>query len=184
MMPLPATYLKPSALPGSQYSVSWRNGRRYGDRKPLVLNTYKDAQEHLPYADDSKAVTPMSEDDGAIVIPVHYTNLTSRHSSYTSHLSRISYTSHVDVYSRGLTKEDQLRSRSKNMQALYFEDSPDSDECILSKKPNDSPFSDPHRQTVVDMKDLMVVNDIIEQAAGRQSKESERGNYLGNGYHL
>lgn len=24
----------------------------------------------------------------------------------------------------------------------------------------------------------MVVNDIIEQAAGRQSKESERGNYL------
>ncbi|GFT37955.1 sodium channel protein para [Nephila pilipes] len=159
---------------GSQYSVSWRNGRRYGDRKPLVLNTYKDAQEHLPYADDSKAVTPMSEDDGAIVIPVHYTNLTSRHSSYTSHLSRISYTSHVDVYSRGLTKEDQLRSRSRNIQALYFEDSPDSDECILSKKPNDSPYSDPHRQTVVDMKDLMVVNDIIEQAAGRQSKESER----------
>ncbi|KAF8791824.1 Sodium channel protein para like protein [Argiope bruennichi] len=158
---------------GSQYSVSWRNGRRYGDRKPLVLNTYKDAQEHLPYADDSKAVTPMSEDDGAIVIPVHYTNLTSRHSSYTSHLSRISYTSHVDVYSRGLTKEDQLRSRSRNIQALYFEDSPDSDEG-LSKKTNDSPFSDPHRQTVVDMKDLMVVNDIIEQAAGRQSKESER----------
>nr|XP_042895936.1 sodium channel protein para [Parasteatoda tepidariorum] len=159
---------------GSQYSVSWRNGRRYGDRKPLVLNTYKDAQEHLPYADDSKAVTPMSEEDGAIVIPVHYTNLNSRHSSYTSHLSRISYTSHVDVYSRGLTKEDQLRSRSRNLQGLYFEDSPDSDECILSKKPTDSPFSDPHIQTVVDMKDLMVVNDIIEQAAGRQSKDSER----------
>ncbi|KAG8197669.1 hypothetical protein JTE90_001597 [Oedothorax gibbosus] len=160
---------------GSQYSVSWRNGRRYGDRKPLVLNTYKDAQEHLPYADDSKAVTPMSEDDGAIVIPVHYTtNLTSRHSSYTSHLSRISYTSHVDVYSKGMTKEDQLRSRSRNMTGHYFEDSPDSDEGMLSKKPTDSPFSDPQRQTVVDMKDLMVVNDIIEQAAGRQSKESER----------
>ncbi|GFS82455.1 sodium channel protein para [Trichonephila clavipes] len=137
MMSLLAKYMKSSTLAslslpgspfnirrasrGSQYSVSWRNGRRYGDRKPLVLNTYKDAQEHLPYADDSKAVTPMSEDDGAIVIPVHYTNLTSRHSSYTSHLSRISYTSHVDVYSRGLTKEDQLRSRSRNIQALYFE---------------------------------------------------------------
>ena len=47
-----------------------------GDRKPLVLSTYLDAQEHLPYADDSAAVTPMSEDNGAIVMPVYYpTNL-------------------------------------------------------------------------------------------------------------
>lgn len=57
-----------------------RNGRgRFGipgsDRKPLVLSTYLDAQEHLPYADDSNAVTPMSEENGAIIVPVYYANL-------------------------------------------------------------------------------------------------------------
>ena len=46
-----------------------------GDRKPLVLSTYLDAQEHLPYADDSAAVTPMSEDNGVIVVPTYPTNL-------------------------------------------------------------------------------------------------------------
>lgn len=61
------------------------NGRpRYppgADRKPLVLSTYLDAQEHLPYADDSNAVTPMSEENGAIIIPVYYANL----GNYTHH---------------------------------------------------------------------------------------------------
>ncbi|GFU56129.1 sodium channel protein para [Trichonephila clavipes] len=111
------TTIKPPRLPGSpfnirrgsrasQFSCNWRNGRRYGDRKPLVLQTLVDAQEHLPYADDSNAVTPMSEENGAIIIPV-YTNLT-QHSSYTSHSSRISYNSHGDIYGKGLTKESQL----------------------------------------------------------------------------
>ena len=109
---------------GSQFSVTWArtNGRRLGDRKPLVLQTYLDAQEHLPYADDSTAVTPMSEENGAIIIPV-YTNLNSRHSSYTSHSSRISYTSHGDIYGRGgalWTKESQLRSR-RNLHQYYNE---------------------------------------------------------------
>lgn len=45
------------------------------DRKPLVLSTYRDAQEHLPYADDSTAVTPMSEENGAMVVPIYYSNL-------------------------------------------------------------------------------------------------------------
>ena len=65
------------------HQFTWRNGpRRVGnnnssssDRKPLVLSTYLDAQEHLPYADDSAAVTPMSEDNGAIVVPPYPTNL-------------------------------------------------------------------------------------------------------------
>lgn len=64
------------------HQFTWRNGpRRVGnnnsssDRKPLVLSTYLDAQEHLPYADDSAAVTPMSEDNGAIVMPSYPTNL-------------------------------------------------------------------------------------------------------------
>ncbi|XP_067145292.1 sodium channel protein para-like isoform X2 [Centruroides vittatus] len=157
---------------GSQFSVSWRNGRRYGDRKPLVLQTYMDAQEHLPYADDSKAVTPMSE-DGGIVIPV-YTNLNSRHSSYTSHLSRISYTSHCDMYNRGLTKEGQLISRSRKLRGHYSQDSLDDVEYGSKQKPYDSPFMDPQRQTELDMKDVMVLNEIIDQAAGRQSRESGR----------
>jgi voltage-gated sodium channel type II alpha len=83
------------------------------DRKPLVLQTYLDAQEHLPYADDSNAVTPMSEENGAIIVPVYYANLGSRHSSYTSHQSRISYTSHGDLLG-GMTKESRLRGRSRN----------------------------------------------------------------------
>lgn len=72
------------------------------------------SQEHLPYADDSNAVTPMSEENGAIVVPMYYANLGSRHSSYTSHASRISYTSHADLLSgpRAPTKESRLRSRS------------------------------------------------------------------------
>lgn len=116
--------LQPStSLPGSPFinrrasrgshQFQWRNanGRRFGDRKPLVLQTYLDAQEHLPYADDSAAVTPMSEENGAIIVPV-YTNLGSRHNSYTSHTSRISYTSHGDLLNgKPPTKESQLRSR-------------------------------------------------------------------------
>lgn len=64
---------------GSHQMTLRPNGRsRYppgADRKPLVLSTYLDAQEHLPYADDSNAVTPMSEENGAIIIPVYYANL-------------------------------------------------------------------------------------------------------------
>lgn len=124
-----------------------RNGRgRFGipgsDRKPLVLSTYLDAQEHLPYADDSNAVTPMSEENGAIIVPVYYGNLGSlfdycnirfltfstcislfkikgsRHSSYTSHQSRISYTSHGDLLGGSMTKESKLRNRSSRNQSI------------------------------------------------------------------
>lgn len=115
-------------MPGSPFNIrrgsrgshqftirNGRGGRFVGmpgsDRKPLVLSTYLDAQEHLPYADDSNAVTPMSEENGAIIVPVYYANLGSRHSSYTSHQSRISYTSHGDLLG-GMTKESRLRCRS------------------------------------------------------------------------
>lgn len=62
------------------HQLALRNGRGRlgppgGERKPLVLSTYLDAQEHLPYADDSNAVTPMSEENGAIIVPVYYANL-------------------------------------------------------------------------------------------------------------
>lgn len=77
------------SLPGSPFNLrrgsrgshqfTMRSNRRMvappSDRKPLVLSTYLDAQEHLPYADDSNAVTPMSEENGAMVVPLYYANL-------------------------------------------------------------------------------------------------------------
>ncbi|XP_052563391.1 sodium channel protein para isoform X34 [Culex pipiens pallens] len=216
------------SLPGSPFNLrrgsrgshqfTIRNGRgRFvgvpgSDRKPLVLSTYLDAQEHLPYADDSNAVTPMSEENGAIIVPVYYANLGSRHSSYTSHQSRISYTSHGDLLG-GMTKESRLRSRTQrntnhsivppaNMAASAasvtgagsgapnmsyvdtnhkgqqrdFDQSQDYTDDAGKIKHNDNPFIEPSQtQTVVDMKDVMVLNDIIEQAAGRHSRASDHG---------
>ncbi|XP_048512260.1 sodium channel protein para isoform X30 [Athalia rosae] len=195
------------SLPGSPFNLrrgsrgshqfTIRNGRgRFvgppgGDRKPLVLSTYLDAQEHLPYADDSNAVTPMSEENGTIVVPVYYASLGSRHSSYTSHASRLSYTSHGDLLGgiagagKPMTKESRLRSRSarppsgnghvtdQNHKHLYDGDMEDP---MGKVKQQDNPFIEPSQQhAVVDMKDVMVLNDIIEQAAGRQSKASDHG---------
>ncbi|XP_042876654.1 sodium channel protein para-like isoform X4 [Penaeus japonicus] len=240
------------SLPGSPYNIrkgsrgshqfAWRaaNGRRFGDKKPLVLSTYLDAQEHLPYADDSAAVTPMSEENGAIIVPV-YTTLGSRHNSYTSHTSRISYTSHGDLINgKPPTKESQLLSRmgshvpeldNKHMlqmlplrlegEALTKKDDevidniireifgpdinldyidkdasvqgtplgrskenvvdtsmePEELLAIKYKNPDANPFIDPiQKHAVLDMRDVLVLNEIIEQAeaqAGRQSQASD-----------
>ncbi|XP_065166084.1 sodium channel protein para isoform X6 [Atheta coriaria] len=199
------------SLPGSPFNLRrgsrgshqfTRNNRRMvvppgGDRKPLVLSTYLDAQEHLPYADDSNAVTPMSEENGAMVVPMYYTNLGSRHSSYTSHASRMSYTSHGDLLGglggngkMPMTKESQLRVRSMrngpnppNNIVEYSHkahrgdyDGPTGAMVEEKFKHLDNPFIDNgQKQTMVDMKDVMVLNDIIEQAAGRQSGDGEHG---------
>ena len=79
--------------------------------------------------DDSTAATPMSEDNGTILMPSYFMNLGTRHNSYTSHTSRISYTSHADLFKQPSvpTKESQLRSRS----AKY---SSSSDYKFLSKE--------------------------------------------------
>lgn len=120
---LPGSPFNPRRGSRGSHQFTLRNRGRFvgvpagNDRKPLVLQTYLDAQEHLPYADDSNAVTPMSEENGAIIVPVYYTNLGSRHSSYTSHQSRISYTSHGDLLG-GMTKESRLRGRSRNHAAV------------------------------------------------------------------
>ncbi|XP_034241357.1 sodium channel protein para isoform X3 [Thrips palmi] len=202
------------SLPGSPFNIrrasrsshqfAMRNppraGRWGGDRKPLVLNTYLDAQEHLPYADDSNAVTPMSEENGAIVVPMYYTNLGSRHSSYTSHASRLSYTSHGDLLGalggKQPTKESRLRSRSSRasqatpsqatpvvsqqpqslVQTAYREYEPSADLGEEQRsKLQDNPFIDSSQvQNIVNMKDVMALNDIIEQSHGRQSRQSDQ----------
>ncbi|XP_022243584.1 sodium channel protein para-like [Limulus polyphemus] len=173
------------SLPGSPFNLrrgsrgsqfSWRiGGRRFGDKNPLVLQTYMDAQEHLPYADDSNAVTPMSEENGAIIIPM-YPKLNSRHSSYTSHSSRLSYTSHMDIVVKGMTKESQLRSHSRNLQGLNHEDAPiESADYLTKRNHQENPFVGPsQKQTMVDMKDVVVLNEIIEQATGNQSHANDR----------
>ncbi|KAL7020839.1 hypothetical protein ACKWTF_011658 [Chironomus riparius] len=201
---LPGSPFNPRRGSRGSHQFTLRNrGRLIGvpsggnDRKPLVLQTYLDAQEHLPYADDSNAVTPMSEENGAIIVPVYYANLGSRHSSYTSHQSRISYTSHGDLLG-GMTKESRLRGRSRNhaiiqqqpTSASAYMDSNHkghreyslqemSQDCTdeAGKIKSSNPFIEEPAQsnTVVDMKDVMVLNDIIEQAAGRHSRASEHG---------
>lgn len=66
----------------------------------------------MPYVDDSTVATPMSEENGHSTMPSYYMNMGTRHNSYTSHMSRISYTSHADLFKHLLpTKESQLRSR-------------------------------------------------------------------------
>ncbi|XP_066584602.1 sodium channel protein para isoform X5 [Prorops nasuta] len=200
-------YVRRSSRGSHQFTI--RNGRSRlvgppgGDRKPLVLTTYLDAQEHLPYADDSNAVTPLSEENGTIVVPVYYANLGSRHSSYTSHASRLSYTSHGDllggiaaaaaaaaVAGKPITKESQLRSRSAKPPSVngHLTDSAqksfrdrdhydgDPEDPMGKTKQQDNPFVEPSQQhAMVDMKDVMVLNDIIEQAAGRRSRSPEQG---------
>ncbi|XP_076283647.1 sodium voltage-gated channel paralytic isoform X10 [Lasioglossum baleicum] len=194
------------SLPGSPFNIrrssrgshqfAIRNGRgRFvtppgGDRKPLVLSTYLDAVEHLPFADDSNAVTPMSEENGIIVVSGYYANLGSRHSSYTSHTSRFSYTSHGDLFSglanagKPMTKESQLRTRSVRPPSVngHFTDSnqkyhyeSDLDDPMGKPKQQDNPFIGPSQRHAVDMEDVMVLNNIIEQAAGRQSRTPEQG---------
>lgn len=62
--------------------------------------SYDEEQEqratNLPFADDeSGSVTPISERD--LIVPVLGGLLESRQSSYTSHLSRLSYSSHSEL---------------------------------------------------------------------------------------
>ncbi len=93
---------------------------KYDSRKPLVLFTYLDAAEHLPYADDSTAVTPKSEMNGGIIVdtPSKMGGL-SRKFSYNSHTGKESYTSHTDVrYPNFNTKTGTLVNRM----ALMFSD--------------------------------------------------------------
>ncbi|XP_037081523.1 sodium channel protein para-like isoform X2 [Pollicipes pollicipes] len=184
------------SLPGSPFNIrrgsrgshqlTWRaaNGRKLGDRKPLVLSTYMDAQEHLPYADDSAAVTPMSEENGTMVLPVYQQPGSllagSRHGSYTSHGSRRSYNSHGDLLNgRGLTKEWQLRSRraapADAADSQTDGEPPTAEDFQAKARLSDNPFVEPsQKNNSVDMKDLMVLNNIIEQASQARGRPSRQ----------
>ena len=120
---LPASPFIRRPSKSSSFHSHVRLPEKYDSRKPLVLFTYLDAQEHLPYADDSTAVTPKSEMNGGIIVdtPTHSKmggNL-SRKFSYNSHTGKESYTSHTDIrYPNLNTKTGALVNRM----ALMFSD--------------------------------------------------------------
>lgn len=116
-----------------------------GGKKPLVLFTYLDAQEHLPYADDSTAVTPKSELNGGIVVDTPTRMGLARKLSYNSHTGKLvdnSYNSHTDLRyppgasglcsASGSTKEGIL---TKRMATLFNES------ALLNSKNMSSPNS-------------------------------------------
>jgi len=153
---------------------------KYDSRKPLVLFTYLDAQEHLPYADDSTAVTPKSEMNGGIIVDTPTKMGLSRKYSYNSHTGKESYTSHTDVRYPNTTKTGTLVNRM----ALMFSDmennkpstpnsaytlEPITHQYDINRKP--SLFMNNGGKESLDIKDVMVLNDIIDQVSERpQSK--------------
>ena len=97
---LPASPYGPRrASKSSSFGSHVRLHEKYSSsKKPLVLFTYLDAQEHLPYADDSAAVTPKSEANGYIVVDTPTRMSLARKYSYTSHSGKVdSYNSHTDL---------------------------------------------------------------------------------------
>ena len=146
-------------------------------KKPLVLFTYLDAQEHLPYADDSTAVTPKSELNGGIVVDTPTRMGLARKLSYNSHTGKLvdnSYNSHTDLRcyppgtggeGRGLcsasgsTKEGIL---TKRMATLFNES---------IKHPTSSPNS-------------IVLEPITDHSLHRHYSENESGrlNTAGNNF--
>ena len=75
-----------------------------GGRKPLVLFTYLDAQEHLPYADDSTAVTPKSELNGGIVVDTPTRIGMARKLSYNSHTGKPPKVTFSSAFQEGTSK--------------------------------------------------------------------------------
>ena len=74
---LPASPFVHRASKSNSFSSHVRLHEKYGNsKKPLILFTYLDAQEHLPYADDSTAVTPKSELNGFLYdVPIQHRSM-------------------------------------------------------------------------------------------------------------
>ncbi|CAB4055060.1 SCN2A [Lepeophtheirus salmonis] len=180
---------------------------KYGNsasKKPLVLFTFVDAQEHLPYADDSTAVTPKSELNGGIVVdaPNRINNINSRKYSYNSHTGKIdSYNSHTDLsrYNNNNngsnhTKEGTLRIRmaslfgdknnggppSSNNSSKVLHD-PITNQYDLNRS---SHFinNNHERKDSIDIQDVRVLSNIIDQVSDRSmSKATHMSRYIDDG---
>ena len=120
---LPTSPFVRRASKSNSFSSHVRLHEKYGtSKKPLVLFTYLDAQEYLPYADDSTAVTPKSELNGGIVVdsPTRMAGL-SRKMSYNSHSGKVdfSYNSHENLrYPPSITSNTKEGILTKRMAHL------------------------------------------------------------------
>ena len=123
---LPASPFVRRASKSNSFSSHVRLHEKYGNsKKPLILFTYLDAQEHLPYADDSTAVTPKSELNGGIVVdtPTRMAGL-SRKMSYNSHCGKVdySYNSHENLrYPPSISSNTKEGILTKRMAHLLSE---------------------------------------------------------------
>jgi hypothetical protein len=124
---LPASPYVRRASKSNSFSSHVRLHEKYVDssKKPLILFTYLDAQEHLPYADDSTAVTPKSELNGGIVVdtPTRIAGL-SRKMSYNSHSGKVdySYNSHENLrYPPSISSNTKEGILTKRMAHLISE---------------------------------------------------------------
>ena len=134
-------------------------------KKPLVLFNYLDAQNHLPYADDSTQGTPKSERNGGIIIdnPIR-SELGRKYSINGKDGSQLS--SNSDIWYPGGKKNGHLISTISN-------------QYEMNQKP--SPFHDggKHEMSTMNMKDVMVLNEIIDQVAARPpSQHSENSEFF------
>lgn len=142
---LPASPFVRRTSKSNSFSSHVRLHEKYGNsgKKPLVLFTYLDAQEHLPYADDSTAVTPKSELNGGIVVdtPTRMGMGLSRKLSYNSHCGKVdSYNSHTDLRYPPNTKEGILTKRM----ATLFSEKPSTPNSILLDPITDSSMPPMH----------------------------------------
>ena len=134
---------------GSPPMIRRRPSQIQNGKKPLVLFNYLDAQNHLPYADDSTQGTPKSERNGGIIIdnPIR-SELGRKYSMNGKDGSQLS--SNSDIWYPGGKKNGHLISTISN-------------QYEMNQKP--SPFHDGGKQEMntMNMKDVMVLNEIIDQ---------------------
>ena len=165
-----------------------------GGKKPLVLFTYLDAQEHLPYADDSTAVTPKSELNGGIVVDTPTRMGLARKLSYNSHTGKLvdnSYNSHTDLRyppgtagpgglcsASGSTKEGIL---TKRMASLF-------NESMMNKNNTVSSPNSIVLEPITDMHHRQQQGALYDNESGRlttmqnpSTANAERNNFITNG---
>jgi hypothetical protein len=179
---LPASPYVRRASKSNSFSSHVRLHEKYGNsKKPLILFTYLDAQEHLPYADDSTAVTPKSELNGGIVVdtPTRIAGL-SRKMSYNSHSGKVdySYNSHENLrYPPSISSNTKEGILTKRMAHLLSEKQhqPSTPNSILFDPivggPDYTSQYGPNGSASIDKMDLDIHN----------HRKCSNGNFINNG---
>ena len=80
-----------------------------------MRSSYLDTREQLPYADDSRVCSPAGSLDGQVMQLSQGLASHSRHNSYSSHTSRLTYNSHAE-----LTRGTGTLSSTTNSHIITF----------------------------------------------------------------